>query len=192
MSSRVGLLAPAVLTLIAAHVQLGAGGDSGNVVRGRFPGRQPDAYDVFVSYCPKDKRYWEEIDTFLVNMHRQEIGIYSHNTLRAGAEIKKEVQAALLSSVVAVLLLSQDYIASDLMDQELPDLLERVEQGTLILTLHVGKFDAYNLDRIAKYRRVGAEYKPLNRLGRADREEVYLELVSAIRNTLIKCGRHHG
>lgn len=192
MSSRVRLLAPAVLTLITAGVQLGTGGDSGNVIRGRFPSPQPGGYDIFVSYCQKDQRYWKEIDTYLVNIRREKVRIYSHNTLRAGAEIKEEVRAALLSSVVAVLLLSQEYIASDLMEQELPDLLDRVEQGTLILTMHVGKFDAYNLDRIAKYRRVGAEYKPLNRLGRPDREEVYVELVSEIRNNLIKCGRHHG
>lgn len=192
MSGRVRLLAPAVLTLVNASVQLGIGGDSNNVVRGRFPKPNSDGYDVFVSYCPKDQRYWKEIDEYLVNIRREKARIYSHKTLRAGTKIEEEVRSALMSSVVAVLLLSQAYIASELMEQELPDLLDRVEQGTLILTLHVGKFDTYNLGRIAQYQRVGAEYKPLNKLGPADREEVYLELVTEVRNSLIKCGRHHG
>jgi hypothetical protein len=192
MSGRVRLLAPAVLTLMTAGVQLSAGGDSNNVIRGRFPQPHPGNYDVFVSYCPKDQRYWKEIDTYLVNIRREKVRIYSHNTLRAGAKIDEEVRSALTSSVVAVLLLSQAYIASELMERELPDLLDRVEQGTLILTLHVGKFDTYNLGRITQYQRVGAERRPLNRLEPPDREEVYIELVSEIRNSLIKCGRHHG
>jgi hypothetical protein len=132
----------------------------------------------------------EEIDIYLVNIRRKNVRIYSHSTVRAGARIQEEFRSALMWSVVAVLLLSQDYIASNLMEQEFRDLLDRAECGTLMLTMQVGKFDTYDLGRIAEYQRVGAEYKPLNKLTRPDREEVYLELLTAIRTRLVQCGRH--
>ena len=149
-------------------------------------------YDVFVSYCKKDERSWKEIDTYLTNLRREGVEIYDDDVIEAGERVGDEARHALETSAVAVLLLSQDYIASDLMEHELPDLLERVEHGTLMLTLHIGVFDEYNLGRITQYRRVGARFKPLNKLRKPDREEVYLELIKVIRRRLIKLQRHPG
>jgi hypothetical protein len=192
MDNRGTLLVPAIITLAAAAMRLDPGsGNPGKVIRGKFPLREPDRYDVFVSYWHDDQRFWNEIIPFLEPLKRNKITIYSYDMVEPGGQIRKEAQAALMSSAVAVLLLSQDYIASDLMTSELPNLLERVEEGTLMLTVHVGLHDAHGLDRVTRYQRVGDSYgKPLEELSKPKRKHVYLELVQAIRGKLMEAGRY--
>jgi hypothetical protein len=192
MRASIGALLPAVVTLLAASMQLSAHpGDPSNIIRGRFPEPPPDLWDVFVSYCEKDRPYWERIETHLTPMRRAGVKIYSYDMVEPGAVIRDEARSALLTSVVAILLISVDYLASDLMDGELPDLLEQAEQrGTRMLTLQVGNCDLSGMERLTRYQRVGARASPLNRLREPKQDDIYVELLEAIRKRLIECKRY--
>jgi hypothetical protein len=140
MSARVGLLLPAAVTLLTASTQLSRRpGEPNNVIKGRFPERPPDAWDVFVSYCERDQPYWERIETHLTPMRRAGVKIYSYDMVEPGAVIREDARSALLTSVVAVL---------------------------------------------------GARVLPLNRLRGPKQDDVYVELVGAIRKRLIECNRY--
>lgn len=187
MGKRASLLLPAVTAMLAAGMQVGGdAGKSNNVIRGRFPKRTPDKYDVFVSYCKDDEKYWKVIDKHLYHLRIGHVKIYSHDMIEPGKRIHEEVRAALESSVVAVLLLSQNYVSSGLMQSELPGLLQRAESGTLILTVYAESIVPYGLDRIMEYKQVGpGRDKPLNKMKPADRQEVYVKLAEAITDKLI-------
>lgn len=182
---------PTVLTLLAAPMQLRADSeDPNNVIHGPFPDPPPDSWDVFVSYCQKDQPYWGRIETHLMPIRREGVKIYSYDMVEPGIVIREEARSALLSSVVAVLLISADYLASDLMGSELPDLLERAERGTRMLTLQVGNCDLSDIDRLTKYQRVGARMPPLNRLREPKQDDIYIELLKAIKKRLRECKRY--
>jgi hypothetical protein len=195
MSNRVGSLLPTVITLLAATVGPSAHpGESDNVVRGRFPKPPPDPkiWDVFVSYCEKDKTYWERIAIHLKPMRNKGVKIYDYNMIEPGAVIEDTTQSALLTSVVAVLLISADYLASDLMQSQLLDLLKQAEErGTRMLRLDVGTYDLVEWKRFTRYQRVGGTAAPLlNRLKEPKQDVIYVELLGAIRERLIECDRY--
>jgi hypothetical protein len=192
MSNRVGLSLPTVATLLVATMQLSAQpGNHGKVIKGRFPQPPPNTWDIFVSYCEKDQPYWERIEIHLKPMRRVGVKIYSYDMIEPGTIVRKEVRSALLTSVVVVLLISADYLASDLMGHELPDLLDQAEgRGTRMLTLQVGNCDLSDMEGLTKYQRVGARKLPLNRLKEPKQDDIYIELLGAIKKRLIECNRY--
>src|ERR1700761_8685188 len=138
-----GFLMSSIISLAAVGTQLSAISDGpDNVVRLSI--RKQNNFDIFVSYFPEDQKYWDEARKFLTYARRSKARIYSFDDVRPGRNLPAEAQAALFSSVIAILLISQDYVDSPLMESEFPHLLERAKnEGTLILTLHVGTFDTY-------------------------------------------------
>jgi hypothetical protein len=164
--------------------------ESGKVIKGRFPDPPPDTYDVFVSYCERDQPYWDQIETHLRPMcRRYGVKVYSYDMIEPGAVIRDEARSALTTSVVTVLLISKHYLASDLLERELLDLLEQTERGTRILRLQVGTCDLSDWDMLTKYQQVGAGKPPLDRLREPRKDEIYVELLEAIRRRLKECGR---
>jgi TIR domain len=193
MSGRVGVLLPTVFTLLAATMRPTVrSGEPDNVVKGKFPKPPPDTWDVFVSFCEKDRPYWERIKTHLEPMWREGVKIYYYDMVEPGSIIREKARSALLTSVVAVLLISADYLASDLTEHELPDLLRQAEQhgGTRMLVLQVGSCDLSGMDRLTRYQRVGARERPLNRLREPKQDDIYVELLGAIKKRLIECDRY--
>lgn len=185
MNDRTVLRLPVAVALLAV-VQFGPtprGPD--NVIEGKFPKPPQDPWDVFVSYCPKDRRYWKRIAIHLTRLVRGGARIYSYDMVEAGTKIKEEARYALRSSVVAVLLVSIDYIASDLMENELPALLDQAEQrGTRMLRLQVGNCNLSGMDRLTQYQQVGAREPPLNRLREPNQDDIYSELTDLIEKVL--------
>jgi hypothetical protein len=124
-------------------------------------------------------------------MRRAGVKIYSYDMVEPGAVIRDEARSALLTSVVAVLLISVDYLASDLMDHELPDLLEQAEQrGTRILRLQVDNCDLSGMGRLTRYEQAGAGKSPLERLRGPRQDDIYIELLEATRKRLIERNRY--
>jgi hypothetical protein len=201
MSGRAGLLRT-VITLLAITVGPTPHAEDepdDNIVRGRFPEppepepQPPPTCDIFLSYCRRDIEFAKRIsDTFLKRLKDSGVLVYDEATIEPGAVIKEEEESALLDSVVAVLLISQDYFASDAINDELPKLLERASKGsTHVLRLDVGPWDQSEMESLTRYRQVGAGKPPLARMHRwVDRDDVFLELVGAIRRRLKESGRY--
>jgi hypothetical protein len=170
---------------------------TGKVIVGPFPEPPEDRWDVFISYSSADRSFAERIRTHLKPIENSGVKIFDYDMVEPGAVVRDEARNALSTSVVAVLLISADYIASDLiMNHDLPDLLERAEEKgehggrTRILRLNARTADLSDMPRLIKYQEVGAGKRPLDLLPKPEREVIYVDLLKAIKRRLKECGRY--
>jgi len=115
--------------------------------------RPPRTPLVFVSYSHKDKKWLERLETHLAPLLRKGALIaWSDKQVHAGQQWRKEIEAAILSAQVAVLLVSPDFLASNFIaENELPPLLEGAnERGLTVLWVAVSS-SFYDEEQFAKY-----------------------------------------
>jgi len=137
---------------------------------------------VFVSYSHRDKKWLERLQVHLKPLVRAgDIDLWDDTRIQPGTDWKAEIDRALVSARVAVLLVSADFLASDFVqDQELPVLLEAAEQrGTRILPVIVSH-SLFTNSPLGRFQAVNAPDKPLEQLSKAGRDKALSDLARAI------------
>lgn len=102
---------------------------------------QSQKTNVFVSYSHVDKQWLERLRVHLKPLERKgKIDLWSDKKIDPGKKRKEEIARALKESVVAVLLISADFLASEFIDSdELPPLLAAAaKEDTVILPVIIG------------------------------------------------------
>lgn len=95
----------------------------------------PTRDKVFISYSHKDKKFLDELLAHLKPLERAgRVSAWSDQQIKPGSEWAEQIQVALDSAKVAVLLVTKDFLASDFIDQnELgPLLVAARESGVAI------------------------------------------------------------
>ena len=153
------------------------------------PGHQPtpvktngERNKVFICYSHEDIKYLHRLKTHLDSLGKKSSVEYWDDTkLRAGTYWQREIEYALQTAKVAIILVSPDLLASEfVLKNELPPLLKAAEsEGTIILPVilcpclfqesHLGKFEPIN-----------SPFKPLSKLTGSGRDEIWVELVRYI------------
>src|SRR3954464_13547110 len=72
---------------------------------------------VFISYSHKDQEWLERLQTHLQPLIREGLDCWDDTHIRPGDDWKQEIQNALDTAQVLVLLISADFFASDLFDE---------------------------------------------------------------------------
>lgn len=138
---------------------------------------------VFISYSHADKDWLDRLKRHLKPLVREgRLECWDDSHIRPGDDWKQEIQNALDTAQVAVLLISADFFASDFIDEnELPPLLDAAKaKGVRILPviLSASRF-ARNPD-LARFQAVNPPSRPLNDMLPAEQEKVLDRLAHTI------------
>src|SRR5437588_10637113 len=88
---------------------------------------------VFISYSHRDKNWLERLQIFLKSVEHKE-AIWADTEIEIGEDWREKIHTALESARVAILLVSQDFLASDFIAQsELPPLLAAAETAGAVI-----------------------------------------------------------
>ena len=152
---------------------------------------------VFVSYSHKDLPVLEDLLPFLITLERDDlVEIWSDEKLRGGERWRDEISAALESADAAVLLISQEFLASKFIyEEELPRILARQSKAALtVLPVYLSPStvtsdeipfrDAQQRKRrilLSEFQGFGTPSQPLSKMQPDDRKSVFVELHDRIR-----------
>ncbi len=136
--------------------------------------------DVFISYSHEDKKWLTQLQKMLKPLLRNNpIAVWDDTKIRPGAKWKEEIEKALSNAKVAVLLVSNNFLASDFInDKEVPQLLEAAQtKGVRIIWVPISDCLWSETD-IANYQ---AAHEPAHPLDSLDESDVNTALVAVCR-----------
>ena len=142
---------------------------------------------VFVSYSHQDKEY---LDRLLVHLKPLEkaglIDPWVDTQLKAGDRWKQEIEVALKSASVAILLISADFLASEfVVENELPPILSQAEQGgTRIIPLVIKPCRFTRDPNLSRFQSHNSPEKPLSGLSEFERERIFDSLSAILEESI--------
>jgi hypothetical protein len=149
-----------------------------HVVEGLPEGTPLARRGVFISYSHKDAKHVEEFTRMLAPVIRSgAIDVWSDERISPGDRWREEISRALSATRIAVLFVSQHFLASEFIAQhELPPLLDAAErQGVTIFWICLGPC-LFEKTRIADYQAAHDVSRPLSMLDEAPREAAVKEI----------------
>lgn len=120
---------------------------------------------IFVSYCHKDKVWLERLKTILSPVVGENLEVWDDTRIETGAKWKEDIENAIATAKVAVLLVSDNFLASKFIaDHELPRFLNMANRGSLKIYWIPVSYSLYDETEIASYQAAHDPSKPLDSL----------------------------
>ena len=142
---------------------------------------------VFISYSHKDSEWLTRLKVHLRPLERDlSIVFWDDTKINTGSKWRAEIDSALKSTRVAILIISADFLASDFIyNNELPPLLLAAEQeGALIFPVIVSPSRFLRTEGLRDFQAINPPSIPLIKMGRAEQEEVFVELTERIETAM--------
>jgi TIR domain len=147
---------------------------------------------IFISYSHQDVAWLERLRVHLRPLER-DFGaeIWDDTMLQGGAKWREEIERALGSAAVAILLISADFLGSDFIaGNELPSLLKAAEEeGTVILPIILSHSGFMRHQTLFQFQAFNPPSKPLLNMSRGKQEAVLekvAERVTALLGATLK------
>jgi internalin A len=143
---------------------------------------------IFVSYSHKDSEWLTKLEKYLKSLS-QNIDLWSDQRINPGDEWAKEIETALAAAQIAILLVSQDFIASDFINtNELPPLLDAAKaQDVRILWIPVRPSTHEDRD-FNDYQALHDSTQPLSSLPVSEQESALVEIYKKIKRIVTASG----
>lgn len=141
--------------------------------------RNPERTKVFISYSHYDTPWIERLRVHLKPLERDyDIKIWDDRKIRAGSKWKEEIEEAIRSAKVAVLIISADFLASDfIVNNELPPLLDAAEtDGAVILPLIVSPSRFLSTKSLSQFQAINDPARPLISMAKGEQEETLVKV----------------
>jgi hypothetical protein len=142
---------------------------------------------VFISYSQANKEWLERLNRHLKPLVREgRLECWDDTHIQPADDWKQEIQNALDTAQVAVLLISADFFASDFIDEtELPPLLDAAKaKGVRILPVIISASRFARNPDLARFQAVNPPNRPLDEMPPAEQEKVLDRLAHTIESIL--------
>jgi Effector-associated domain 11/TIR domain len=142
--------------------------------------------DIFISYShhAEDQPYFDEINRQLKSLkaYGLDVKVWDDTQMRTGDEWLAEITKALKATRVGVLLVSQNFLASDFITtKEIPALLDTVKnEGGKIMSVILRQTPIKLHPVLKNYQAANPPEKPLNILTEPEKDAVYAKLLEDI------------
>ena len=145
-----------------------------------------DRTRIFISYSHKDQRYLDELHAHLAYYEQKgDIDFWDDTRIRAGSRWYREIEKAITSAKIAILLVSADYLASKfIQERELPFLLEADRAKDVTILSVILRPCAFQDTPLAQFQPVNSPSKPLSSMDKNKRNAVWVKVVELIQASL--------
>ena len=144
---------------------------------------------VFISYSHQDRSFLDRLMIHLRPLEKEGIiDSWIDTRLQAGDKWKVEVEHALNSARVAILLVSADFLASDfIVDNELPPILLNAEsKGTRIIPVILKPCRFKRDKNLSLFQAINDPANPLSTLPESEQELVYDNISESVERLLVR------
>jgi len=139
---------------------------------------------LFISYSHKDKDWLAKVQPHIKVLENMGVAVnlWDDTQIKAGMKWREEIEKALSTAKVAVLLVSTDFLNSDFISKdEIPPLLKAAEEdGATILPLILKPSLYTSYPSLKNYQSVNDPSKPLSKLSEAEQDEVLVSMAQRI------------
>lgn len=146
----------------------------------------PDRYQAFISYSQHDRRSLDELHAHLDHYALiREVDYWDDTKIPPGAKWREEIQKALKSAAIAILLVSPEFLASDFIARnELPPLLKAAEEEGVTILCVILRHCLFTDSNLEVFQAINPPSNPLSEMSRGRRDAVWVKVAKMVKHHL--------